>query len=124
MGCLKSITTSFQSYGRNWMFLWSVPIPKLAILGLIFTFFIIVWGMMLWVLTYFSKTHTWLLPVFAVGLGAPRCCQVGSAEKELWLHFHHVSDAMGDVFIGTVHTLGGQSGSLSGDIALALAWST
>lgn len=31
---------------------------------------------MLWILTYFSKTHTWLLPVFAVGLGAPRWCQV------------------------------------------------
>ena len=27
-------------------------------------------------LTHFSKTHTWLLPVFAVGLGAPRWCQV------------------------------------------------
>jgi alpha-1,3-glucan synthase len=69
------------------MFLWSAPIPKLAILGLIFTFFIIVWGVMLWILAYFSKTHTWLLPVFAVGLGAPRWCQVSSAEKELWLRF-------------------------------------
>jgi alpha-1,3-glucan synthase len=29
-------------------------------------------------LTYFSKTHTWLLAVFAVGLGAPRWCQVSS----------------------------------------------
>lgn len=63
-------------YGRNWSFLWSAPIPKWAILILIIVFFIGVWGVLLYILTHFSKTHTWLLPVFAVGLGAPRWCQV------------------------------------------------
>lgn len=68
--------TFCQPYGRNWGFLWNVPIPKYQILLLIITFFIGVWAAMLIVLTHFSKTHTWLLPVFAVGLGAPRWCQV------------------------------------------------
>jgi hypothetical protein len=53
-----------------------VPISKWQILLLVVTFFIGVWAFMMIVLTHFSKTHTWLLPVFAVGLGAPRWCQV------------------------------------------------
>lgn len=67
---------NLQPYGRNWSFLWSVPIPQWQILILVVTFFVGVWAAMLFVLTRFSKTHTWLLPVFAVGLGAPRWCQV------------------------------------------------
>jgi len=51
-------------------------IPKWQIAILAAAFFIGVWSIMLFILTYFSKTHTWLLPVFAVGLGAPRWCQV------------------------------------------------
>lgn len=63
-------------YGRNWSFLWSVDIPAWQTLLLVIGFFIGVWALMLAILTYFAKTHTWLLPVFAVGLGAPRWCQV------------------------------------------------
>lgn len=42
---------------------------------------------MLGILTYFSKTHTWLLPVFAVGLGAPRWCQMlwGTSSLALYI---------------------------------------
>jgi len=42
---------------------------------------------MLLVLTHFSKTHTWLLPVFAVGLGAPRWCQMlwGTSSLALYI---------------------------------------
>ncbi|KAF9464738.1 modular protein with glycoside hydrolase family 13 and glycosyltransferase family 5 domains [Collybia nuda] len=74
-------------YGRNWSFLWSVPIPKWQILLLVITFFIGVWAAMLLVLTHFSKTHTWLLPVFAVGLGAPRWCQMlwGTSSLALYI---------------------------------------
>ncbi|KAG1894026.1 uncharacterized protein F5891DRAFT_1256601 [Suillus fuscotomentosus] len=64
-----------QPYGRNWSFLWNVSIPKWAILLLIIFFFVGVWVLMFYILTSLSKTHTWLLPVFAVGLGAPRWCQ-------------------------------------------------
>ncbi|KAI0322220.1 glycoside hydrolase family 13 and glycosyltransferase family 5 domain-containing protein [Amylostereum chailletii] len=74
-------------YGRNWGFLWAVPIPKWQIALLVVAFFIGVWALILWVLTYFSKTHTWLLPVFAVGLGAPRWCQMlwGTSSLALYI---------------------------------------
>ena len=41
---------------------------------------------MMYILTYFSKTHTWLLPVFAVGLGAPRWCQMMWGTSSLALY--------------------------------------
>ncbi|KAE9411209.1 modular protein with glycoside hydrolase family 13 and glycosyltransferase family 5 domains [Gymnopus androsaceus JB14] len=63
-------------YGLNWTYLWNVNIPKLHIFFLILVFFVGVWAVVLAVLSHFSKTHTWLLPVFAVGLGAPRWCQM------------------------------------------------
>ncbi|TFY76274.1 hypothetical protein EWM64_g7737 [Hericium alpestre] len=74
-------------YGRNWGFLWNVPIPKWAIALLIIAFFVGVWAALLAVLTYFAKTHTWLLPVFAVGLGAPRWCQMlwGTSSLALYI---------------------------------------
>ena len=74
-------------YGRNWSFLWAVPIPQWQILLLVIAFFIGVWAIMLGILTYFSKTHTWLLPVFAVGLGAPRLCQMlwGTSSLALYI---------------------------------------
>ncbi|KAG2151025.1 glycoside hydrolase family 13/glycosyltransferase family 5 protein [Suillus bovinus] len=74
-------------YGRNWSFLWNVPIPKSAIMLLVIFFFVGVWALMLYVLTSLSKTHTWLLPVFAVGLGAPRWCQTlwGTSSLALYI---------------------------------------
>lgn len=72
----RQLTIVLQPYGRNWGFLWSVPIPKYQILLLVIAFFIGVWAAMMSVLTQLSKIHTWILPVFAVGLGTPRWCQV------------------------------------------------
>ena len=76
-----------QPYGRNWAFLWNVPIAKWQIALLVIAFFIVVWGVMMGILTYLSKTHTWLLPVFAVGLGAPRWCQMlwGTSSLALYI---------------------------------------
>lgn len=73
-------------YGRNWSFLWNVPIPKWQILILVIVFFIFVWAALLFILTHFSKTHTWLLPVFAVGLGAPRWAQMLWGTSSLGLY--------------------------------------
>lgn len=41
----------------------------------------------MWVLSHFSKRHTWLLPVFAMGLGAPRWCQIlwGTSGAALYI---------------------------------------
>ncbi|KAM5531218.1 hypothetical protein V8D89_015136, partial [Ganoderma adspersum] len=74
-------------YGRNWGFLWNVPIPKWQIALLVVAFFIVCWAIMMAILTWLSKTHTWLLPVFAVGLGAPRWCQMlwGTSSLALYI---------------------------------------
>uniref|UniRef100_A0A0W0GDS6 alpha-1,3-glucan synthase n=1 Tax=Moniliophthora roreri TaxID=221103 RepID=A0A0W0GDS6_MONRR len=74
-------------YGRNWSFLWNVEVPKWRIFLLVITFFVFVWAGLLLALTHFSKTHTWLLPVFAVGLGAPRWCQMlwGTSSLALYI---------------------------------------
>ncbi|EIW51684.1 glycoside hydrolase family 13 and glycosyltransferase family 5 domain-containing protein [Trametes versicolor FP-101664 SS1] len=74
-------------YGRNWSFLWNVPIVKWQIALLVVAFFIGVWGLMMGILTWLSKVHTWLLPVFAVGLGAPRWCQMlwGTSSLALYI---------------------------------------
>lgn len=74
-------------YGRNWSFLWSVNIPTWQTLLLVIFFFIGVWALMLVILIRLSMTHTWLLPVFAVGLGAPRWCQIlwGTSSLALYI---------------------------------------
>jgi len=63
-------------YGRNWSYLWSGSIPTWWIVLLIVAFFIGVWSAFLLVIALLSKKHSWLLPVFAIGLGAPRWCQM------------------------------------------------
>ena len=66
-------------YGRNFQYLWSssqAPVWQIALL--IVFFFVIVWSIFLWVFGLLSKRHSWILPVFAIGLGAPRWAQ------ELW----------------------------------------
>ncbi|KAF8758339.1 glycoside hydrolase family 13 [Rhizoctonia solani] len=74
-------------YGRNWSFLWNSPIPKWAILLLVIAFFVVVWFLMMYILTRITKTHTWFLPIFAVGLGAPRWCQMlwGTSSLALYI---------------------------------------
>ena len=43
---------------------------------LVAAFFIGVWGLFLLVIGILSRKHSWILPVFAIGLGAPRWCQM------------------------------------------------
>ena len=64
-------------YGRNWAFLWSSrQAPAWAIGLLIILFFGVVWALFLWVFSRLSKDHSWILPLFAIGLGAPRWAQM------------------------------------------------
>jgi alpha-1,3-glucan synthase len=39
-------------------------------------FFILVWAAVLWIFSFLSKRHAWVIPIFAIGLGAPRWCQI------------------------------------------------
>ncbi len=64
-------------YGRNWAFLWSSNHTSgWQIVLLVILFFGIVWALFLWIFSVLSKDHSWILPVFAIGLGAPRWAQI------------------------------------------------
>lgn len=75
-------------YQRNWAYLWgSKYAPGWMVLLLLLTFFIGVWYMLLALLAWRSKTHSWILPIFAIGLGAPRWAQMlwGTSGIGLWV---------------------------------------
>ncbi|KAH8691393.1 alpha-1,3-glucan synthase Ags2 [Talaromyces proteolyticus] len=64
-------------YGRNWSFLWSSNHASAwEIVLLVILFFVVVWSVLLGIMCYLSKSHSWILPVFAIGLGAPRWAQI------------------------------------------------
>ncbi|CAZ80440.1 unnamed protein product [Tuber melanosporum] len=64
-------------YGRNWTYLWSsTHVSQWKIALLVVLFFIIIWAGILKLFAILSKEHSWILPVFAIGLGAPRWCQM------------------------------------------------
>lgn len=66
-------------YGRSWSYLWSSSsAPPWAIAILVVFFFVVVWAIILAIMAYLSTEHSWLLPLAAIGLGAPRWAQ------ELW----------------------------------------
>ncbi|KAJ4291326.1 Cell wall alpha-1,3-glucan synthase ags1 [Collariella sp. IMI 366227] len=64
-------------YGRSWRFLWtSAHAPVWQILLLVILFFGIVWILLFIQLAHLSAEHSWLFPVLAIGLGAPRWAQI------------------------------------------------
>lgn len=64
-------------YGRNWSFLFSSQHAKpWQVLLLVVLFFIGVWIAFLAIFAQLSKSHSWILPLFAIGLLAPRWAQI------------------------------------------------
>ncbi|QDS68915.1 hypothetical protein FKW77_008195 [Venturia effusa] len=64
-------------YGRNWAYLWSSKhAPVYAVTLLVLFFFIGIWALFLFIFAKISHTHSWALPIFAIGLGAPRWAQM------------------------------------------------
>ncbi|OJJ46764.1 hypothetical protein ASPZODRAFT_132904 [Penicilliopsis zonata CBS 506.65] len=64
-------------YGRNWAFLWnSQHAEAWQVFLLVIFFFGFVWVALLFLLAYLSRSHSWILPVVACGLGAPRWAQI------------------------------------------------
>ncbi|ORY57893.1 alpha-1,3-glucan synthase [Pseudomassariella vexata] len=75
-------------YGRNWFFLFSSQhVPTWAIALLALAFFGVGWVVVLKLLSMASRSHSWLFPLFAVGLGAPRWAQMlwGTSGVGLYL---------------------------------------
>ncbi|KAK2044728.1 glycosyl transferase group 1 [Colletotrichum somersetense] len=64
-------------YGRNWQFLFaSKYLPGWSAVLLAVGFFVGVWVLLLVMFSRFSVTHPWLVPMFSLGLGAPRWAQM------------------------------------------------
>jgi alpha-1,3-glucan synthase len=64
-------------YGRNWSYLWSSnAAPAWSIVLLMILFFGVVWCAFMWLFGHLSKADSWIIPLFAIGLGAPRWCQM------------------------------------------------
>jgi alpha-1,3-glucan synthase len=64
-------------YGRNWRYLFSsTHAPAWSIFLIVVFFFVIVWFVMLYGFSILSRHHSWIIPIFAIGLGAPRWCQM------------------------------------------------
>jgi alpha-1,3-glucan synthase len=75
-------------YGRTWLFLFSSDyLPTWAVVLLALAFFVVCWCAVLCALARLAKSHPWLFPMFAVGLGAPRWAQTWWACSRigLWL---------------------------------------
>jgi alpha-1,3-glucan synthase len=75
-------------YGRNWKYLWSSQhAPQWAIGLLVALFFGLIWAALLYLFSRLSRSHSWILPIFAVGLGAPRWCQMLWGTSGMGLYF-------------------------------------
>ena len=74
-------------YGRNWAFLFGSDHAKgWQVLLLVILFFIGVWAAVLAVFGHLSKSHSWILPLFAIGLGAPRWAQIWWGTSNIGLY--------------------------------------
>ncbi|KAJ5273224.1 hypothetical protein N7478_008349 [Penicillium angulare] len=89
-------------YGRNWNFLWiSNHAKPWQILLLCVAFFGFAWIAILFLLGYISRSHSWILPIVACGLGAPRWAQIWWVSRSLWLWLG-VLDALQGVGFGMI----------------------
>lgn len=64
-------------YGRNWAFLFSSQfVPGWGVVLLAIFFLLGLWSVILYALSRLADEHTWLLPMLAIGLCAPRWAQM------------------------------------------------
>lgn len=63
-------------------------------------FFIGVWAAFLFLFNILSKQHSWILPLFAIGLGAPRWCQILWATSNIGLYVPWAGSAIGSAIAG------------------------
>lgn len=88
-------------YGRNWSYLWSSQhAPTYAIVLLVFLFFIIIWAALLLLFSRLSVEHSWILPVFAICVGAPRWCQIWWAVSNMGAYLPWAGSPVASAILG------------------------
>lgn len=88
-------------YGRNWSYLWSSQhAPTWAVALLMVFFFVAVWAVLLWGFGRFSEVHSWILPMFAVALGAPRWCQIWWAISNIGMYLPWAGGPVASALLG------------------------
>lgn len=88
-------------YGRNWSYLFSSKHAPSWAIGLeVLFFFVVVWAVILWYFSYLSMTHSWILPLFAVGLGAPRWCQILWSTSGIGAYLPWAGSPLGSAILG------------------------
>lgn len=88
-------------YGRNWEFLFSSQyLPGWSMVVLAIGYFVLLWAALLRVFSILSRTHPWIVPLFAIGLGAPRWAQMlwGTSGIGLYLPWV-VGNGAGGAFV-------------------------
>ncbi|KAK3346107.1 alpha-1,3 glucan synthase [Lasiosphaeria hispida] len=88
-------------YGRNWFYLFSSQhLPIWGTLILTAFFYIGVWTIFLAFFAFVSKRHPWWLPLFALGLGAPRWAQMLWGTSGFGLYLPWVGSNMWSAILG------------------------
>ncbi|KAJ9148772.1 Alpha-1,3-glucan synthase [Coniochaeta hoffmannii] len=88
-------------YGRNWFYLFSSQhVSTGVVLALTAFFYIIVWAGFLAFFAVMSKRHPWWLPLFALGLGAPRWAQMLWGTSGFGLYLPWAGSATASAILG------------------------
>ncbi|MCJ1466639.1 Cell wall alpha-1,3-glucan synthase ags1 [Pseudocyphellaria aurata] len=88
-------------FSHNWSYLWSSQhVPSWAVGILVLAFFIGVWAAMLALFGTLSTWHSWVLPIFAVGLGAPRWGQILWSTSNMGSWIPWAGSPLGGALIG------------------------
>jgi alpha-1,3-glucan synthase len=90
-------------YGRSWGYLWGSSVaPYWAIALLVVLFFVVIWAAILAAMAYLSKEHSWALPLFAIGLGAPRWAQMLWGTSGMGLYLPWAGSTLSGALLGRV----------------------
>ncbi|KAM0701921.1 hypothetical protein Q7P35_010831 [Cladosporium inversicolor] len=90
-------------FGRNWSYLWSSQhAPTWAIVLLVIFFFVILWIAILYLFSRLSQSHSWILPMFAVALGAPRWCQIWWSVSNMGYYLPWAGGPVGSAILGRI----------------------
>ncbi|KAK3069316.1 hypothetical protein LTR53_012437 [Teratosphaeriaceae sp. CCFEE 6253] len=88
-------------YGRNWSYLFSSKhCPGWATFLLVLLFFVVFWAVILWYFALLSNTHSWFMPLFAVGLGAPRWGQIWWATSNIGMYLPWAGSPLASAVLG------------------------